>query len=235
MQTFQKVSDTLPKMSSKEEPKIEPVTSEDVFLPQKVEVISEPPKLERSEAVDLDKVGPGKRGKDKQKRKKRTMSEEALAKLALARQKALKVRKERAAERKRKKKEKAAEKANLKSSPVSATAPAAAPAAAPVSKPVPVQKQEVTVAPTMSRFNDDDYDDYVLFKSFQRRKRARKARAKQPQQKSTPSRAAVNAQTRRHTPSRTPAKAARSSVQQIVTGNSSQQPVNPWAGCFNYK
>ncbi len=229
MQTFQKVSDTLPKLSAKEEPKVEVVTSEDVFLPKKEEVAAEPPKLERSEAVDLDKVGPGKRGKDKQKRKKRTMSEESLAKLAIARQKALKVRKERAAERKRKKKEKTSEKSGLKSSPTSAPAP--------VSQPAPVAKSEVTAAPTMSKFNDDDYDDYVLFKSFQRRKKARKATVKQTQPRSTSisSRSGATAQTQRRAPIRAPAKTAPSSVRNIVTGASSQQPVNPWSGCFNYK
>ncbi len=237
MQKFKNVGDTLPSFAVKETTVEDPVGPEDIFVK---EVVADPPKLERQEAVSLDsvpasgstpvvqeitkeKVGRGKRGPDRAKRKKRQMTPEALEKLAKAREKALRVRRERAAERKKLKESK---KPQLKQSPTSSG----------IETPnAPVQEARGQ----MSKFNDEDYESYVQFKEFQRRQRARKSKktvaAPAPARQLPPVRKPVQAKARQSTPDprviRRPTQKARAAPPVLRR----PPPVNPWESCFNYK
>jgi len=235
MQQFKKVGDTLPSFAVKmDSPPEEQVTPDDIFVKEK---IADPPKLVRQEAISLDppgesgkapapvvqeiskeKVGRGKRGPDRAKRKKRQMTPEALEKLAKAREKALRVRRERAAERKRLKQ---SQKAQLKKSPPTAAKPPVVPEPAPKIQ--------------MSKFDDEDYDSYIQFKEFQRRQRARKKRAAAaaPARQPAPVRTKVRARQEPPAPRKQrPAQNARARVMNTLRR---PPPVNPWESCFNYQ
>ena len=88
------------------------------------------------------------------------------------------------------------------------------------------EKQPET-KPIMSKFNDEDYDDYILFKDFQRRKRQRKAALSK--------RTVQTPQKQRAAPAKRQVHSHANTTRQIITGTSSRKPPNPWAGCFNYR